>query len=65
MKMFPHMGVSCDLGHLYKLSFPPIQGGSKLILASIGKAIFEKKNFENGGHIHVYSPGEGADIPVA
>ena len=29
----------------------------------IGQAVLEKKSFENGGHIHVYSPGTGADNP--
>ena len=24
----------------------------------------EKKIFENGGHLHVYSPGAGADNPL-
>ena len=25
---------------------------------------FEKKSFENIGHIHVYNPGAGADNPL-
>ena len=49
---------SCDLDHLYKLSFPPSQGGSTLNLA------LAKKSFENGSHMHVYSPGAGADNPL-
>ena len=44
--------------------FPPSQGGSTLILALIGQGVLEKKIFENGGHIHVYSSGAGADNPL-
>ena len=29
----------------------------------IGQAVLEKNMFENAGHIHVYSPGAGADNP--
>ena len=32
-------------------------------MALIGQVVLEKKIFENGGHIHVYSPGAGADNP--
>ena len=32
-------------------------------LALYGQAFLEKKSFENGGHIHVSSPGTGADNP--
>ena len=30
-------------------------------LALIDPAVLEKKIFENGGHIHVYSPGTGTE----
>ena len=33
-------------------------------LALIGQALSQKKMFEINGHIHVYSPGEGADNPL-
>ena len=32
-------------------------------LALIGLAVSEKKMFQYYGHIHVYSPGAGADNP--
>ena len=32
-------------------------------LTLIGQAVSEKRVFENNGHIHVYSPGSGADNP--
>ena len=35
------------------------------VLALIGLAVSEKKMFEYYGHIHVYSPGAGADNPPA
>ena len=38
---------SCDLDHLYKLSFPPSQGGSTWNLALTGQAVSEEKKFEN------------------
>ena len=31
------------------------------ILILVGQAVSEKKIFENNGHMHVYSPGAGAD----
>ena len=36
---------------------------STLCLALIGQAVLEKM-FEYFGHIHVYSPGTGADNPL-
>ena len=33
-------------------------------MALIGQAVSVEKMFENGGHIHVYSPGAGADNPL-
>ena len=44
---------------------PTSQNGPTLNLALIGQAVYEKKMFENNGHIHVYSPGAGADNPLA
>ena len=65
---YMYMGVAailaCDLGHLYKLSFPFPKEASHEILALIGHGFFEKKSFENIGHIHVYNPGAGADNPL-
>ena len=43
---------SFDLNHLYKLSFPPSQGGSTQNLALIGQAVLEEKMFENGERRH-------------
>ena len=40
---------------------PPYKGGSTYNLALIDHAVSEKKVFENNGHIHVNSPGTGAD----
>ena len=34
-------------------------------LALIGQVVSETKMFENNGHLHVYSPGIGADSPRA
>ena len=50
---------SCDMDHLYNLSFT----FSTRNLAKIGQAVSEKKMFENNGHIHVFSPGAGTDNP--
>ena len=55
---------SCDLDHLYKLSFPLPKEAPHKNLALIGQAVSVEKMFENGGHIHVYSPGAGADNPL-
>ena len=52
---------SCDLDSLY--IFFHSQRGSIWYLALIGQAVSEKI-FANGGHIHVYSPGAGADYPL-
>ena len=30
----------------------------------IGQVVSEKKMFENKGHVHVYSPGTGANNPL-
>ena len=47
-----------------KLSFPLSKEALHKNLALIGQAVLEKKIVENGGHIHVYSPGAGADKPL-
>ena len=52
--------LSCDLDHLYNLSFPYPRRLHKKI-GFDRPSILEKKIFENGGHIHVYSPGAEAD----
>ena len=44
------------------INFPPSQGGSTRNLALIDQTV-SVELFENGGHIHVYSPGAGADNP--
>ena len=54
---------SCDLDHEYKLLFFLSQGGSAENLFLIDRAVLAEKLFENDGHIHVYSPGAGADNP--
>ena len=52
---------SCDLYHLYKLSFPfPRRLHMKF---GIDQAVSEKM-FENNGYIHVYSLVIGADNPA-
>ena len=55
---------SCDLYHLYKLSFPLPKKAPHEIRALIGQEVSEKKMFENNGYIHVYSPGAGANNPL-
>ena len=55
---------SCDLDHLHKLSFPLPKKILHKIWASLAKLVSEKKLFENNDHIHVYSPGTGADNPL-
>ena len=42
---------------------PPSQGGSLLNLSLIDQAVSVEKMFENGGHIYVYSPGQGQTTP--
>ena len=49
---------SCDLDHLYKVSFPLYKEAPHEIQADA------EKMFENNGHIHVYSPGTGTDNPL-
>ena len=56
--------MSCDLDHLYKLSFTLPKNAPRKSLALIGQAVSEKKMFEYYGHTHVYSPGAGADNPL-
>ena len=34
-------------------------------LALIGQAVSVEKIYENGGHMHVYIPGAGADTPLS
>ena len=51
---------SCDLEHLYKLSFP--SGDSSRTLALIGQAVSEKM-FENNSHVPVHSQGQGQTVP--
>ena len=48
---------SCDLDHLYKLSFPLPKKAQHKQLVLTGQAFSVEEMFENGGHIHVYSPG--------
>ena len=61
LRILPYMGMgawSCDLDHLYKLSFP----FTRRLYIKFGLA-FSKKTFENNGYVHVYSPGAGANNP--
>ena len=54
---------SCDLDHLYTLSFSlPKENSHEM--AFIGQVVLEKKMFENNGYVHLYSPGAGADNPL-
>ena len=59
------MGVAAILvmlpGPLRYTFVPHSQEGSTSNLALIRQAVCERNIFENGGHIHVYSPGAGAD----
>ena len=53
---------SGHLGHVYKFLSPlPKEALLQKKSNLIGRAISGKKMFENNGHIHVYSPGTGAD----
>ena len=67
-RFLSHMGMAAILvmwpGPIRYTFFPPSQGGSKWNLALVGQAVSEKKMFENNSHIHVYSPGAGADNPL-
>ena len=49
--------------YIKSLDFPTIKGGTTRNLALIGQEVSEKKMFENGGHIHVYSQGQEQTIP--
>ena len=49
----------------YTIYVPTSHEGPALNLALIGQVVNEKKMFENNGHIHVYSPGAGANNPLA
>ena len=55
---------SCDLDCLYKLSFSIPKEAPHEIWLLIGRAVLEKKILENGGHVHLYNPGAGADNPL-
>ena len=61
------MGMAAILvmwpGPFIQTFFTPSQGGSTWNLALIGQAVLKRKIFENGGHIHVYSPGQGQTTP--
>ena len=60
--IYSHFSIhwSCDLDHLYKLSFPlPKDAPHEVCL--IGQVVSEKKIVEYYGNIHVYCPGVGAD----
>ena len=53
---FSIYGCGNHPGHVtWTFYFPPSKGGSTRYLALIGQAVLEKKSFENGGHIHVYT----------
>ena len=67
-RFLPYIGMAAILvmwpGPFIQTFFIPSQGGSTWNLALIGQAVLEMKIFENGGHIHVYGPGAGADNPL-
>ena len=66
MKIFTINEHSGHLGHVtctICMYFPTSQGGSTRNLALIGRAVSEKKLFENNCNIHVCSPRAGADNP--
>ena len=50
--------------HINNLSPLPKEAPHKKKMALIGQAISVETMFETGGHIHVYSPGAGADNPL-
>ena len=66
MKVFTIYRPDGHFGHvtwtifIYSL---PSQGGSISNLALIDQAALEKKDLENGSHMHEYSPRAGADNP--
>ena len=57
-----------DLGHLTKTIFidlcPHFPRRLHIKFGFDWLSVSEKKMFENNGHIHVYSPGAGADKPL-
>ena len=57
-----HLGhVTCTI---YKYFLSAIPRRLHIKFALIGKAVLEKKIFENGGHIHAYiAPGQGRQPP--
>ena len=68
MKVFIIYDCGSHVGHvtwtIYILSFCLPKEAPHKILALIYQAVLEKEIFENGCHIHVYSPGAGADNPL-
>ena len=56
------------LGHMtwtiYAIIVPPSKGGSIQNLALTDQVVLEMNMFENNGHLHVFSPGAGADDPL-
>ena len=67
MKVFTIYGCGGHLGHvtctIFKYFLFAFQRRLNIKFALIGKAVLEKKIFENGGHIHVYSPGAVQTTP--
>ena len=53
---------SCDHDYFYEI-YVPSSHGSFNNLALIDQVVSKTKMFENNSHIHVYSPGAGADNP--
>ena len=68
VKVFTIYGHGGHLGHVtwtFYINFrSPFSRRLTHNLALIGLAVSVEKMFENGGHIHVYSPGTGADNPM-
>ena len=68
MKDFTIYWLGGHLGHVTLTMFiyflSPSQRSLHINVALISQAVLEKRVFENGGHIHVYSPRAGADNPL-
>ena len=67
LKVFAIYSHGGHLGHVTLTTYinfhSPFPRMLHMKFALIGLAVSEKKMFEYYGHIHVYSPGTGADNP--
>ena len=66
LKVFFIYGRGGHLGHVTRTIYinflSPFPRRLHINLALIGQAVLQKKIFENGGHIHVYSPKAGGEF---